>query len=96
MRICEIQLAHASLSDVTTPSNFRDSCPQRRKVPSAAYCRYESNIDNGSTDSTPEIFGELDFEFEILSGLNVSSLRNHSAKMAKGRYLAFVDADVEL
>jgi glycosyltransferase involved in cell wall biosynthesis len=53
-------------------------------------------IDNGSTDRTPHIVRELGFELRMFPGVNVSVLRNHGASLAQGRYLAFVDADVEI
>jgi glycosyltransferase involved in cell wall biosynthesis len=53
-------------------------------------------MDNGSTDNTHQIIADLGFEFHVIKGVNVSTLRNEGARQANGRYLAFVDSDVEL
>jgi glycosyltransferase involved in cell wall biosynthesis len=53
-------------------------------------------VDNGSTDKTHQIVGDLGFDLQVIPGVSVAALRNHGAKMARGDYLAFVDADVEL
>jgi glycosyltransferase involved in cell wall biosynthesis len=53
-------------------------------------------LDNGSTDRTHQIIYELGFDFQVLPKVSVSALRNRGAMMARGVYVAFVDADVEL
>ena len=53
-------------------------------------------IDNGSTDKTHQIISDLGFDMEVMHGANVGALRNRRASVARGEYLAFVDADVEL
>lgn len=53
-------------------------------------------LDNGSTDQTHRIMKELGFDFQVLPKVTVSALRNRGATLARGRYLAFVDSDVEL
>ena len=53
-------------------------------------------LDNGSTDRTCAIVAEMGLTFEVISNVHVSALRNRGAKLAKGVYLAFVDADVEI
>jgi Glycosyl transferase family 2 len=53
-------------------------------------------IDNGSTDRTQQIVRDLDLDVDVMPGVTVSALRNRAAKIARGDYLAFVDADVEI
>ena len=53
-------------------------------------------VDNGSTDGTQAIMKRLGFDFEVVPRVNVSVLRNLGVKRASGRYVAFVDSDVEV
>lgn len=53
-------------------------------------------MDNGSTDQTHQILRDLACPFQVVPKVNVSTLRNRGAALARGRYLAFVDADVAL
>lgn len=53
-------------------------------------------LDNGSIDCTCAIVKELGFTLEVIPDVHVSALRNRGAELAKGTYLAFVDADVEI
>ena len=53
-------------------------------------------LDNGSTDETHQIVRRFAFTLDVIPGVSVSALRNYGAKVARGDYLAFVDADVEL
>jgi len=53
-------------------------------------------VDNGSTDKTHQIVRDLGFYIEVIPGVSVAALRNRGAMLARGDYLAFVDADVEL
>ena len=53
-------------------------------------------VDNGSTDRTHQLIGDAGFDFKHVETGRVSALRNHGARLARGRYLAFLDGDVEL
>jgi glycosyltransferase involved in cell wall biosynthesis len=53
-------------------------------------------IDNGSRDQTAEIARRNADVVDVHPGRSVSWLRNHGARMARGKYLAFVDADCEV
>jgi len=53
-------------------------------------------MDNGSTDRTPHIVRELGFNCIVVPNVHVSALRNQGVARAKGDFIAFVDADVEL
>lgn len=53
-------------------------------------------VDNGSSDSTQQIVRDLGFNLKVLPKVSVAALRNQGANLARGSYLAFVDADVEL
>jgi len=53
-------------------------------------------LDNGSTDCTHQIIHDLGFDFQVVPGVHVSTLRNQGALKAQGEYVAFVDSDVEL
>jgi glycosyltransferase involved in cell wall biosynthesis len=53
-------------------------------------------LDNGSTDRTDQIVRGCGFNLRVVPGVSVAALRNHGAETARGDYLAFVDADVEL
>lgn len=50
-------------------------------------------VDNGSEDSTVEIAKSKGAEVFQIPGVKISSLRNFGAEKAKGRLLAFIDAD---
>lgn len=67
---------------------------RQQKVPEEMY--EVVIIDNGSTDATPQIVRDLGFDFHVLTQVHVSTLRNHGVAQARGKYVAFVDADVEL
>jgi hypothetical protein len=53
-------------------------------------------MDNGSTDRTHQIMQELGCLFEVIPNVTVSALRNRGAAIAKGDFIAFIDADMEL
>lgn len=53
-------------------------------------------MDNGSTDRTHSVMRSLGFDFQVVPGVNVSTLRNRGVAKAQGDYIAFVDSDVEL
>lgn len=57
-------------------------------------CGYEIIfVDNGSTDNTKEIVSNIVDKYIEIDNSSVSFLRNEGAKIAKGRLLAFLDAD---
>lgn len=53
-------------------------------------------VDNGSTDDTLKIIRRCGVIYEVVPKLHVSALRNYGVAKSKGRYLAFIDADVEI
>ena len=53
-------------------------------------------IDNGSTDTSPEVARAAGCQVLIVPQERVGALRNRGAAVAKGEFLAFVDADHEL
>ncbi len=53
-------------------------------------------MDNGSFDGTHEILKKLNVFYEVIENCHVSSLRNRGAAIAQGRFLAFIDADIQL
>lgn len=53
-------------------------------------------LDNGSTDHTHQVMHDLGWTFQVIPEIGVSALRNRGAAAAQGKYLAFVDADVEI
>lgn len=50
-------------------------------------------VDNGSSDKTVALAESLGARVERLPEVNISALRNYGAQIAKGRMLAFLDAD---
>lgn len=53
-------------------------------------------LDNGSSDRTVSLARACGARVFERPDLNVSGLRNHGARESRGRYLAFVDADITL
>ena len=68
---------------------------QQQKLPKA--CFEVIVVDNGSTDRTKEIArsfrGSLSVTVLDRSGVRISALRNFGAAVARGTFLAFLDAD---
>jgi glycosyltransferase involved in cell wall biosynthesis len=68
---------------------------KQQKLPSASF--EVIVVDNGSTDRTREIArsfgGWLPVTVLERSGVRISALRNFGAAMARGEFLAFLDAD---
>src|SRR5215510_11775591 len=52
-------------------------------------------VDDGSTDSTPDILKSLQEQIVVLSQVNAGAgaARNRGLKHAKGTYIAFLDSD---
>lgn len=53
-------------------------------------------VDNGSTDSGPDIARGKGARVLEGAGMNIGGLRNRGARAAQGQWLAFVDADMEM
>ncbi len=52
-------------------------------------------VDDGSTDNTPELLAEFGDQIRVIRQANTGHVvaRNNAAKVAKGEWLAFLDAD---
>jgi glycosyltransferase involved in cell wall biosynthesis len=53
-------------------------------------------VDNGSTDEGPQIARAFGAQVLLLPGLLIGALRNRGATVARGEWLAFIDADIEM
>ena len=53
-------------------------------------------VDNGSDDQGPHIARQFGAQVLVLPGLLIGALRNRGAAIARGEWLAFIDADVEM
>ncbi|WP_433736041.1 glycosyltransferase [Pseudomonas putida] len=53
-------------------------------------------VDNGSTDQGPEIARQFGAQVLVMPGLLIGALRNRGAQIATGKWLAFIDADIEM
>ncbi|MEB0048303.1 MULTISPECIES: glycosyltransferase family 2 protein [unclassified Pseudomonas] len=53
-------------------------------------------VDNGSNDEGPQIARQFGAQVLILPGLSIGALRNRGASLARGDWLAFIDADIEM
>lgn len=53
-------------------------------------------VDNGSNDQGPHIARQFGAQVLVLPGLLIGALRNRGAAIARGEWLAFIDADVEM
>ncbi|MHC8326239.1 glycosyltransferase family 2 protein [Pseudomonas sp. LB1P83] len=52
--------------------------------------------DNGSEDQGPHIARQMGAQVLVLPGLLIGALRNRGAAVATGKWLAFLDADIEV
>ncbi|MGL6247122.1 glycosyltransferase family 2 protein [Pseudomonas sp.] len=52
--------------------------------------------DNGSEDQGPHIARQMGAQVLVLPGLLIGALRNRGAAVATGKWLAFIDADIEV
>ncbi|RON53877.1 glycosyltransferase family 2 protein [Pseudomonas frederiksbergensis] len=53
-------------------------------------------VDNGSDDHGPQIARQFGAQVLVLPGLLIGALRNRGAAVATGKWLAFIDADIEM
>lgn len=53
-------------------------------------------VDNGSTDEGQQIARAFGAQVLLLPGLLIGALRNRGATVARGEWLAFIDADIEM
>jgi glycosyltransferase involved in cell wall biosynthesis len=53
-------------------------------------------VDNGSDDQGPQIARQFGAQVLHMPGLLIGALRNRGATVAKGEWLAFIDADIEM
>ncbi|MED7666612.1 glycosyltransferase [Pseudomonas moraviensis subsp. stanleyae] len=53
-------------------------------------------VDNGSTDEGPQIARAFGAQVLLAPGLLIGALRNRGATAARGEWLAFIDADIEM
>ena len=53
-------------------------------------------VDNGSDDQGPHIARQFGAQVLVLPGLLIGALRNRGAAIARGEWLAFIDADIEM
>ena len=62
-----------------------------------AGCEWEIIIpDNGSSDAGPQIARQLGARVLDCPGISIGALRNRGAAVARGNWLAFLDADMEV
>jgi glycosyltransferase involved in cell wall biosynthesis len=53
-------------------------------------------VDNGSDDQGPQIARQFGAQVLVQPGLLIGALRNRGAALATGKWLAFIDADIEM
>ncbi|WPN49274.1 MULTISPECIES: glycosyltransferase [unclassified Pseudomonas] len=53
-------------------------------------------VDNGSSDQGPQIARQFGAQVLVQPGLLIGALRNRGAQVARGEWLAFIDADIEM
>lgn len=62
-----------------------------------AACEWEAIVvDNGSSDTGPQIARKMGAQVLSCPGISIGALRNRGAALARGEWLAFLDADMQV
>jgi hypothetical protein len=68
-----------------------------RRAAQQSGCEWEVIVpDNGSSDAGPQIARDLGAQVLDCPGVSIAALRNRGAAVARGNWLAFLDADMEV